>query len=164
MEVTTDHLKWVKRYINQIRSPTAPLLDAEDLAQEGWIAMWVAADKAHRAGREINDAYLKQAARWTILKSLKRRRYPDIPVEASELPEEPYVLEVGVAAHRAEVLEAVRALPPRQREYVYLRFWMDWNTKSQLGAAGYATSLWYNPNSGAKATLRDKLSHLSTAV
>lgn len=163
MEVTTEHLKWVKRYINQVRSPTAPLLDAEDLAQEGWIAMWVAADKAHRAGREINDAYLKQAARWTILNSLKKR-YPDIPTPPEEMPEESYVLEVSAAAHHDEVFAAVRALPPRQREYVYLRFWLDWSSKTQLGAAGYATSLWYNPKSGAKATLQEKLSHLRSVV
>jgi len=164
VEVTTDHLNWIKRYINQVRSPETPRLDTEDLAQEGWVAMWQAAEKAKAQGREINDAYLKQAARWKILTTLQRLRFPDLPVDPADIPDQPYELEPGVVGHIEEIRDAVKSLPTRQREYVYLRFWEDWSTKSQLGGAGYATSLWYNPNSGAKATLRAKLSHLSTVV
>lgn len=162
MELTTDHLKWVKRYVNTVRSPSTPNIDLEDLAQEGWLAMWQALEKAKRDGREINEAYLKQAARWRILTLLKGR-FPDIPVEPAELPDSViFQPDRDLESHREEILAAVRDLPEKQQEYVYLRFWLGKSTKTEM--AGYATSLWYNPKTGAKASLRGKLAHLATAL
>lgn len=164
MELTTDHLKWVKRYINTVRSPGTPNIDLEDLAQEGWLAMWQALEKAKRDGREINEAYLKQAARWAVLNTLnpQRNRWPDIPLEPAELPDSvTYQPDKDLEGHREEILAAVRDLPEKQREYVYLRFWAGKSTKTEM--SGYSTSLWYNPRTGAKATLKDKLGHLADA-
>lgn len=164
MELTTDHLKWVKRYINTVRSPNSPNIDTEDLAQEGWLAMWVALEKAKAAGRTINEAYLKQAARWAILNLLKQR-YPDIPLEPSEIPDAvSFQPDRDFSRHREEVRAAVAELPERQREYVYLRFWEGRSTKVMQNEDGYSTGLWFKPSTGAKAVLASKLAHLADAA
>lgn len=166
MQLTVDHLKWVKRYINTVKSPSTPNIDMEDLAQEGWIAMWMALKKATESGREINEAYLKQAARWAVLTRLKDR-YPDIPMDPEEMPEATYLPEEEDArgpSTSPEVVAAVNRLPQRQREYVQLRFWEGWSQRKHLTPAGYSTSLWYKPKTGAKDRLACDLSHLADAV
>lgn len=163
LQLTTEHLKWVKRYINTVRSPSTPNLDTEDLAQEGWIAMWVALEKAKAAGREINEAYLKQAARWAVLNGLKKR-FPDIPLEPSELPDSvSYQPDRDLANHEEEIRAAVQELPKKHQEYVYLRFWAGWN-QTQLNPAGYSTTFWYRPKTGARDILASKLAHLADAA
>lgn len=160
MQLTMDHLDWAKRYVRQVTGGNA--IDLEDLAQEGFVAMWVAQSKAEQAGRTINEGYLKQAARWAILNVL-HRRHPALPLDPSELPEDQAPpVDVDIAAHRREILAAVDELPQRQREYVYLRFWAGLSTKTELNpSTGFSTGLWYRPRTGARDVLRRKLAHLA---
>lgn len=118
--------------------PGAP---AADLAQEALIALWRAAEA--RPGDElrglstvvIRRAILRTLThrRWTAEAEVKGKaidpmrradwRDVDEPDVAETLP--PAVDELATVTEHAAVREAVRALPPADREYVFRRFWED---------------------------------------
>jgi RNA polymerase sigma-70 factor (sigma-E family) len=112
---------------------------AEDVVQDAFIAL-------QRNGSSVRDsaaatAYLRVAvvngARSLLRKRRTARRYlasaePAPPVEAADSA-------VLVAAGNAELMEAVRRLPRRQREVLVLRYW------SHLSEAEIARTLNISP-------------------
>lgn len=70
---------------------------------------------------------------------------------------------VEMAYHRGEIAEAMSSLSPRQREYVYLRFWQGYNTGDLTRHFGYdpTTGMW-SGKEAARGKLRRELAHLSS--
>lgn len=69
-------------------------------------------------------------------------------------------LDLDVLGHQNEILQAIAELPQKKREYVYLRFWLDYDTKMLAEHFGYKPfALWSGPW-GAKKDLQAKLQHL----
>jgi hypothetical protein len=65
------------------------------------------------------------------------------------------------AYHHGEIAAAMADLTPRQREYVYIRFWLNYQATDRALYFGYDPDggLW-NASNGAKARLRGRLAHL----
>ncbi len=104
----------------------------EDLAAEGWIAVW----KALHARRDVTtkaplDWWLKRQAvlrMKTCLRDwhdpVKHRQHVlmDDVTAVVDLPAELGAIEL--AYHHGEILAALNELTPNEREYVWLRFWV----------------------------------------
>ena len=135
----------------------------EDLAQEGWIAIW----KELRNNR--TPEYLKQCARhrmWGVLRDVrakKRDHRRSMPVGSSKEIDIIGALtvdlgDVEIAYHQGELVEAINRLTPRQRDYVILRFWCGYSYPQLTEYFGYDPSeIWRS----SKLQLRRKLAHLA---
>lgn len=148
----------------------------EEYFQEAWIAVWGTLEKRP----ESSDTHLKMQARKRLNNcytrgdrtgkpraghSTKVEMFPvdcDAPLWAN--------LTVGptssdLSYHVPEIVEAINDLSPAKREYIYLRFWKDYDTPALTRHFGYdAVSLWSRPKTGAKVQLQDKLRHLSPGI
>lgn len=114
---------------------------AEDLVQEAFIRLF---HSAHRIqDRERVTAYLRSIvlnlARDHNRRGLMSLRRQDA-IQGPEIPEQPDEQVVRTES-QAAVLDAVRALSPRQRDCLVLRFYMD------LSEAEIASTLGISPNS-----------------
>jgi DNA-directed RNA polymerase specialized sigma24 family protein len=156
----------------------------QDLAQEGWVAMWQAL--------QTYDESRGALPAWLTMKALGRMRYcardkawlgrpgrhqggHNKVVDVTEYPvaaEAPLwdTLEAAdlvdstiLAYHRGEIMTAIAALTVKQREYVYLRFWRGYRQTELTEFFGYnPLGLWYSPVNGARLKLRKALDALST--
>jgi DNA-directed RNA polymerase specialized sigma24 family protein len=153
----------------------------QDLAQEGWIAMW-------RAFHDFDDtrgalpAWLTSKALWRMRDCARDKAWLGRPprhqgrvrvLDAVEYPasDTPIwdVLQAAdlfdgleLAYHRGEILAAIARLPTAQRWYVYLRFWRGYQHPQLVDTFGYDPhALWSNPRHGAKIKLRQALQRLS---
>lgn len=154
----------------------------DDLAQEGWVAMWRALP-AYNPERGSLPSWLTDHAYWRMLtcvadqawlgrpkRHLGRGRLSDHvehPASDSsvwELLAAAEVLDGAVwAYHRGQILEAINRLSPAQRRYVYLRFWRGYRLSELTEAYGYDPSaLWNSPKNGAKIKLRAELEALAS--
>lgn len=154
---------------------------AEDFAQEAWIQIWRNLDQ-YPTGRpdELFIPWCKTVARrriYYMIREMNAQKRGGSGEARNVAPRELLVDDVlavwentetvdGVemAYHRGEILAALDALTPLQREYVYLRFWKGlsatelnahFNTKN--AAAGYWTER-------ARPLLRGQLRHLTDAL
>lgn len=136
---------------------------AEDLAQEGWIAMWRASQDYD--GSSPLDYWLKFKARGRMLMVVRNwQTSPNIPTDELadvwdalkvELPE------IEMAYHEGQVAKALDCLTPREREYVVARFWGGLNYPELTEYFGYPPQgLWRT----AKLKLTQKLSDLRSTV
>lgn len=153
----------------------------QDLAQEGWIAMW-RASHTHKGGASL-DYWLKYKAIRAMLEYARRQgkggvvfkggrqAAPEGDALKAPLPFDPDVLkemgrfvdngEVESAYHQGEIVEAINSLTTRQREWVYLKYFRDYSDAALLAHFKYpASSLWYNKTDGARWKLQEALSHL----
>lgn len=156
-------------------------IGAEDLAQEGWIAMWAAQSKLD-GGKGNGMAYLRQCARRRMVDVLRSARYYtkagrkpinlELPVPTiddgdsedgavkiwDELAIGDNIDALVLAYHEGEIWRAIGELPSVQRDYVVLRFYRGFNDLEARTAVGKPNSngLW----STVKATLHEKLDHL----
>jgi RNA polymerase sigma factor (sigma-70 family) len=155
----------------------------DDLAQEGWIAMW-RATATYDPDRGALPDWLTDHAYWRMLtcvsnqawlgrprRNLGRGRlsdYVEHPTadDASiwELLTAADVLDgVALAYHRGQILEAINRLSPSQRRYVYLRFWRGYKHPDLVEAFGYdPQALWSSKINGAKGKLRLELEALAS--
>lgn len=160
-------------------------ISAEDLAQEGWIAMWRVLDKVDSC-RGDGMGLLKVAARRRMIDVLRseyvytksgRSTPRDVEIPVSTLVEAESDIEATVwsrlafadnadalvlAYHEGEIWDAVHSLPEDERRYVILRFYRGFtHTESMvyLGRNTKTGSLWCQ----AKARLQHKLAHLVEA-
>ncbi len=154
----------------------------EDLAQEGWVAMWRALP-SYDPDRGALPGWLTDHAYWRMLKLAGSRAWLGRPKQNlgrgslrdyTELPSsDSSVWELLAAAdaldgvllayHRGQILEAISQLTPSQRRYVYLRFWCGYKTPDLTEAFGYdPSSLWHSSKNGARHKLRESLEVLAS--
>ncbi len=154
----------------------------DDLAQEGWVAMWRALS-TYDPARGALPGWLTDHAYWRMLtcvqneawlgrpkRALGRGRIRDhVEHPASDAP----VWEMLAAAdlldgvvwayHRGQILDAIARLSPSQRRYVYLRFWRGYKLPDLVAEFGYDPSaLWTSCRNGAKYKLRLALEALAS--
>lgn len=178
-----DWLMRTSQYLVSVQDP-----DVEDVAQEGRIAMWKALTRYDPSKGPV-DMWVKAHARWRMKTVRANRSWTGRPSDArNTLGGKPAVVQSvtylsdllandsGVEAmlaaadlvaaaewayHHGEIAQAMAELTPRQREYVYLRFWLCYQTAQLKDYFGYDPSgLWTNIHRGARMRLRDHLSHL----
>jgi RNA polymerase sigma factor (sigma-70 family) len=140
---------------------------AEDLAQEGWIAIWEASKKETENIADI-DAWLRTVARFRMRKEIRYLLAEKRDVRRTQYAEpsdniwsalQADLGYVELAYHRGQILKAINELPPQQRKYIMLRYWGGY-TKPELTAY-----FGYIPNStgqAARKNLRKKLKHLAS--
>lgn len=137
----------------------------QDLAQEGWIAMW-RATKTYDESKGALPSWLTTAARMrmsnvvtrgTFLGRPEHRGKPTVheePVDEIEnLMRAQLEDQIDLAYHDGEIMAAVNDLTPLQRQYVYRRFWLD---ESPTALANDLGNGWV----GARPKLRERLAHL----
>jgi RNA polymerase sigma factor (sigma-70 family) len=149
-----DERELLLRYRPWLRVTAADLLQGrpphfiEEVAQEGWIAMW-------RALHEDRDVTVKAPLDWWLKRQALRRMQnavrdlfvpvkqrqhvftddvPDLVAASAELEN------IELAYHHGEIRAAVDRLPPREREYVLLRFWGGYTYPQLVTHFGYNTS------------------------
>jgi RNA polymerase sigma-70 factor (sigma-E family) len=98
--------------------------EAEDLCQEAFMRLlrsWRRIDPSRNAG-----AYLRATA-FNLARSGFRRRLVAQRLRPAPEPEGAAAADEGVElrADQRQLLDALRRLPARQREYVVLRYWQD---------------------------------------
>jgi RNA polymerase sigma-70 factor (sigma-E family) len=101
---------------------------AEDMAQTALARAYVAWRRVSRA--DDPDAYLRRILVNASNRRFRRRRVAEQPGDPPEIPVDGPADLVG---ERAAVLAALRALPPRQRAVIVLRYWQDL-TDAQIAA------------------------------
>jgi len=139
---------------------------AEDLAQEGMIALWKA-QKTHDPARGPLNWWLKFKAHGRMLDVWKASLKVDVPAEDDDLDCAVWIDldSIQVAYHHGELYEALQTLTERQREYVYMRFWRQATGKELVAHFGYAPgALWTHATSGARKKLREKLQHMAVSA
>jgi RNA polymerase sigma-70 factor (sigma-E family) len=93
---------------------------AEDLAQTALAGACTAWGRVSRA--DDPDAYVR---RILINASNRRYRRRQPAEEVRRLPEAPLADPAALADQRSDLMTALRALPPRQRAVIVLRYWGD---------------------------------------
>jgi RNA polymerase sigma-70 factor (sigma-E family) len=102
---------------------------AEDLAQNTLVNAYASWPRVRRA--DDPDAYVRRILLNSFHGGFRKRRVAE---ELSESPPDvPVADPAGVREDRASVLSAVATLPPKQREVVVLRYWLDL-TEAQVAA------------------------------
>jgi RNA polymerase sigma-70 factor (sigma-E family) len=127
---------------------------AEDVVQESFIAM-------HRAWWRLRDTsralpYLRHAVINKSRSVLRHRAVADrhLPAPAPELPSAEESALAGV--QRSSVLEALSALPCRQREVVILRYYSDLSEAEIAAALGISRGAVKSHAARAKGSLRGR--------
>lgn len=133
----------------------------EDLVQLGRIAIWKAVDTFDESKGAL-PSWVQLKARGAMLDYF--RKTSEIPLANEREEWDALRTELNASdmvAHQREIRDAVQGLSPRQREYVYLRFYEDYKLAELTHHFGYDPSgLWGSPKNGAKNKLRGQLSHL----
>lgn len=102
---------------------------AEDLAQTTLVNAYASWPRVSKA--DDPDAYVRRIMLNSFRGGFRKRRVAE---DLSESPPDKLVTDPArVHDDRASVLAAVAALPPKQREVVLLRFWLDL-TEAQAAA------------------------------
>lgn len=138
-----QHRRWLYRLANDIlwtNSSARHALTVDDLAQEGWVAMWRAQQKFDPA-RGNERAHLTNAARKRMLDIVSgkkpsfgtegnrgRVKVPETawkPLPEPGSPDEPFIEEFIQEAADGRLTAALDAMSPEAREYVERVFWGD---------------------------------------
>lgn len=161
-ELLTSYRPWLRVVAANMTAPA----QAEDLAQEGWIALWRALPSYD--GRAPFDPWCKTVAR--------NRMYNVIRESHAARRDERRLLTVGnvedvidagaevegieLAYHQGEIATALAHLTAQQRDYVRARFWggltyTELNARFQMNSTG----IW----KWARRRLAAELEHLEVA-
>lgn len=133
--ILKNYRKWLLYMANTMTSGEENI---QDLAQEGWIAMWRAL-QIYNPTLGALPPWLTYAARTRMSECVRRKSYTGMPARygrlkgtATEIPVSSFEVDVAattedieLAYHHGEVVAAINSLSPEQREYVYRRFWQD---------------------------------------
>lgn len=150
-----------------VRMADAPS-QAEDLAQEGWIAIWRALPDYD--GERPFDPWAKSVA-INRMRNVIRERHAARRDTRREygLADVTDLIDIGKevegleqAYHAGEIHAAINGLTPLQREYVVARFWGDLNYRElneRFGSRNSTAAFWKR----AKANLARELEHLAVA-
>jgi len=154
----------------------------EDLAQEGWIAMWRAL-RSHDPAKGALPAWLTLNAFYRMCDCARDEAWLGRPrrhlgrgklADATEYAtaDDVAVWDRLTAAdladdlmwgyHTGQILAAINRLSPQQRRYVYLRFFRGYRYPDLVEAFGYdPQGLWSSPKNGARGKLRAELAELA---
>lgn len=187
--ILPDYRRWLYKTAWDLLPAGSP--HADDLAQEGSIAMW-RAFSTYDETKGALPSWLTTAARlrmrdvalshgrWTGHEPMRGRAEPnttslDAVVEDGTddqaLVYDDVLDGVEVAYHHGEIAQALNALTDEQRQYVYLRFWAGLDPASRApGEVALRAEfpvmakrwLWENRN-GARVRLATELAHLRAA-
>lgn len=154
---------------------------ARDLAQEGWIAMWRAAQTDPPAGVS-RQTYLMNTARYRMQKCITKQTWLGMPTrrttgyggtarrvwardvevahggiaDLGDLDEKGTSYEdIEYAYHHGEIMTALAGLTPLQRQKVFRTFWLD----ERMPTGGW----WYG-SGGVRERLATQLAHLRPLV
>lgn len=149
---------------------------AEDLAQEGWIAMWRSI--SNFPGDVPTESWLKASAIKRMYSHIRdwTARCRDVRLTAlagapgmhvSDDRDEINVWdalqvdlgEIELAYHHGEIAQAIGDLPPKQRLYVVLKHWAGYTDTEMIAIFGYRPR---TLGVVANQTLAKKLVHLAT--
>lgn len=176
-ELLRTYRPWLRAKAALMTHPSA----VEDLAQEGWIALWLAY-RDHNGDRAPQDWWLKKKAHGRMLMLVTRdwktqKATQDIPAgQARPSTDEelqamgPSVwdaltvdpTELEMAYHRGEIWDALTGLTDKQKRYVYLRFWERASGAELIEEFGYDPgTLWRGIRGGIRKALRTSLEHLA---
>lgn len=166
-QVLAHYRPWILAEAREING--GPGWRVQDLAQEGWIEMWARLSTDSWNKRLPQDLALKLHARdrmktvrrnWLSMKNSiaepPSTSFGDSPMD--ELLWTTSLGEVEWAYHHGEIHRVIcEQLSPREREYVYLRFWCGYQLPEMRAHFGYNPStLWKT----ARAKLSEALSSL----
>lgn len=145
---------------------------AEDLAQEGWVAMWRSI--GNFPGDTPDDAWLKACAVKRMYSQIRDWTAQCRDVRITDLAGAPGMRAVGdkvdiwdalrvdlgeveMAYHQGEISAALAALPPKQRLYVWLKYWKGYTDTEMVAVFGYRPR---NLGDSANKKLAKQLAHL----
>lgn len=138
----------------------------EELAQEGWIAVWRAVSK-NKDDRPL-EPFLKQCAinrmrdvfsEWT---AASRNVYMTHPADMTPGKINLWDMlrtdlgDIEMAYHHGEIMDAINRLPRTQKAYVLRKFWHNWPKQSLEIYFNSPEYTWRV----AKANLAEELAHL----
>lgn len=101
------------------------VVEAEDVAQEAMLKLWEQADKWQAGGAGVG-AWLNRVATNLCLDRLRRRRFSsdeEVPERVDETPLADAQMDADWMRNRA--MQAVQALPDRQRAAIVLTYYED---------------------------------------
>src|ERR1700761_8303048 len=126
--------------------------DAEDLAQAALARAYGASGRVRRAGHP--DAYVRRIVINEHRNRFRKRRVAE--ELRGDLPDAPGGAPPGEPEHgeRQALLDALRALGPRQRAVLVLRYWLDLSEAETAAALGCSVGTVKSQASRALATLR----------
>ncbi len=125
---------------------------AEDLAQTTLARAYAAWWRVSRAADP--DAYLHRILINSSNRRFRRRRVAE---QQGDPPDTPVPDDTAQADDRAELLAALRELPPRQRAVIVLRYWADLSDTQAAAALGCSPATVRSQASRALARLRTSL-------
>lgn len=154
-----QHRDWLQRTARALTYGRRSAVIEDDIVQEGWLAMWKAYIN-YDSERGPLDLWLKANARWRM-KTIVSGHYNKENAD-EEVPELPYVIgDIETAYHDGEIMDAINRLTPKQRDYVFRRFWLGQYESEMKAHFGYTpTGLWHG-KSGARMKLQQQLAHLA---
>ena len=173
----SDYRGWL---YNRARILAHNPADIDELAQEGAIALWQAAESYDPASGIKFTTYILNTAKWRMAQVFALGNYLGKPSQQGRnntartnatrkletvldndlhapLVTVNYLRVAVMARHGPEIRRAVEALPRTQSAKVYAQFWRGETDRRYNG-------WWYRPNTGARDQLRERLSHLRTLV
>lgn len=180
-ELLDSYRAWLTKTAFEVAGRSGDIV--QDLAQEGHIAMWKAAQVESPAGVKFST-YLMNAAKWRMKRCMSRRTWlgmddrrtegyggtakriyaedveQGMPTDAEDLCRAADDIESFIFSyHHGEIMEAINSLSASQREKVFRRFWQGENL---TGGWWYGHAKKGIP--GARDILRERLSHLAELV
>lgn len=125
---------------------------AEDLAQEGWIAMWRSI--GNFPGDVPSDSWLKASAVKRMYSHIRDWTAQCRDIRITDLAGVPGMRtvddrvdvwdalwvdlgDVEMAYHHGEIMTALAALPPRQRLYIWFKYWRGYTDTEMKTVFGY---------------------------
>jgi RNA polymerase sigma-70 factor (sigma-E family) len=109
---------------------------AEDLVQISLLSAWRSWSRVRAA--DDPDAYVRRVMVNAAAGGLRRRWRGEVPTE--RLPERAVGDQVGAIGDRDALVREVRALPPRQRAAIALRYFADLDDQDVADALGCSVS------------------------
>ena len=172
-DILSPYIPWLNAEASKLTSREL----AEDLAQEGLIAMWRGLVKFDPERGVPLDFYLKKTARWGMLTAARKngytgsqRRYKrDIPPmscyalqDSDSGSSDPFEALV-FSAHRQDIIDALnRVLAPQQRKFAILKFMYQYSYSELSEHFGYVPTALFKAKH--KERLAQSLTHLKGLV
>ena len=134
---------------------------AEDVVQEAFCGLYRRWSHLSDQGSAVH--YVRSAVLNHCRSVLRRRATSQAPRELAGYPEPARSAEAAVltSEERDEIMRAVRRLPPRQREALVLRFYLDMSAEETAATMGISASSVRSATHRALASLGDMLQEQS---